>query len=480
MSLPSRIPTSNRVALAVTTVLLLGVVALSLVAYVGVSHRLAADTDRALSREAEAYGAAIGPSATRSTNDLVSLSRDYIQARTGAETATRPILLVRFASGKVLSNSQIPIESAPGAARLLDVASAERRFADVEYKSATYRVAVVPVSDPTGEVLAVFEAALSKEPAEQVAKQLAYTLAEAGLAIVLLGAALSAFVAQASLRPLRRAAKTASEVTMASLGRRIDYDGADDEVGQMVRALNAMLARLEASFDEQRHFVADASHELRTPLAIVHGHLELLAGAGLSPEDRDHALGVVFAELERMNRLVDDLLALARLDAGGLRERQPLELATLVTEAAARGSALCECRIETNAPRQVWADGDPDGLLQAVLNLVKNAAAVTPADGTITVSAARHGGRAVIEVADTGPGIRAADLPRIFDRFYRAHGPRRPDSGGSGLGLAIVKRLVELHGGTVAAFNCTDGGALFRIKLAAIDEPGDAAGAGAA
>jgi two-component system OmpR family sensor kinase len=459
----------------VTSVLVLGVVALSLVAYVGVSRRLAADVDRALSREAEAYAAAIGPSATRRTNDLVSLSREYIRARTGAESENRPVLLVKFASGKVLSNSEIALESAPADARLLDASSSGRRFADVALGRLRYRVAVIPVSDPEGRVVAVFQAALSKQPAEQVATQLAWTLFGAGLAIVLLGAAFSAFVAQASLRPLRRAARTAGEVTMSSLGRRMDYDGADDEVGRMVGALNAMLGRLEASFDEQRHFVADASHELRTPLAIVRGHLELLSGASLSAEDRAHALRVAFAELDRMNRLVDDLLALARLDAGGMREPQAMELATLVTEAAARASALCDCRVDTDAPRPVWVDGDPDGLMQAVLNLVKNAAAVTPPDGSITVAAHRQGGRAVIEVADTGPGIRPADLPRIFDRFYRAHGPRRSDSGGSGLGLAITLRLVELHGGTITARNRDEGGALFRIELPTVAAPRDAA-----
>jgi signal transduction histidine kinase len=258
---------------------------------------------------------------------------------------------------------------------------------------------------------------------------------------------------------------------MASLGQRIDYDGADDEVGGMVRALNAMLARLEASFTEQRHFIADASHELRTPVAIVRGHLELLAAGTLSAEDRTHAFEVVFAEIDRMNRLVNDLLALARLDTGQMREMQPVELTTLAAEAAAKGRGLSGCGIESRGDRLVWVHGDPDGLMQAVLNLVKNAAAVTPEDGRITVTARLETGRAVIEVADTGPGIKPADLPRIFDRFYRAPGTKRSDGGGSGLGLAITKRLVELHGGTLSARNRDEGGAVFRIDLPATGTP---------
>lgn len=471
--LPRHLSTAARVALGVTTVLVVGIVALSLIAYLGVSRRLSSDTDRALAREAEAYAAAIGPNATTRTSDLLSVSRTYLAARTGVESDAHPILLVHFAGGKVLSNSDLPLETAPGNAPLLAAETTSRQFATLHLRGAAYRVAVVPVSSPEGKVVAVFEAALSAGPAQAVAAQLAYTLAAAGMAVVLIGAVLAGFVAQGSLRPLRRAARTAAAVTSTSLGHRIDYNGAEDDVGRMVSTLNDMLARLEASFDEQRHFVADASHELRTPLAVVRGHLELLAGGTLSPEERAEALTVAFAELERMSRLVDDLLALARLDAGQRRPKQPVELGTLVSEAAARCRAVCRARLDAR-PAEVWVSGDPDGLMQAVLNLLRNADAYTPEGGTISISASREGRRAVLEVADTGPGIRPADLQRIFDRFYRSQGKRRADSGGSGLGLAITQRLVELHGGTITASNRAEGGALFRIDLPAIQAPVDA------
>lgn len=471
MSLPSRTSTSGRVALAVTTVLVTGVVVLSLVAYVGVSRRLSADMDRALAREAEAYAAAIGPDTNRRAQDLVSVSRAYLQARTGAEREHHPILLVRFASGRVLSNSSIPLESAPDNTRLISASTAGRRFSNVTLGDTSYRVAAVPVSDSAGNVLAVFEAALSVGPEQAIATQLAWTLAGAGAAVVLLGAALSAFVAQGSLRPLARAARTARTVTSSSLGERIDYNGPRDEVGEMVQALNGMLSRLETSFDEQRHFVADASHELRTPLAVVRGHLELIANASLSAEEREEATVVVFAELDRMSRLVDDLLALARLDAGQVRARQPLDAGTLLAEAAARCRTVCASHTMKTAIEPVWVDGDPDGLMQAVLNLLRNAESHTPQGGTITLTSRAEGDRAVLEVADSGPGIREADLTRIFDRFYRAQGKRRSETGGSGLGLAITRRLVELHGGTISAENRPEGGALFRIELPMVAPP---------
>jgi signal transduction histidine kinase len=169
---------------------------------------------------------------------------------------------------------------------------------------------------------------------------------------------------------------------------------------------------------------------------------------------------------------VNDLLKLARLEAGPARAYQPLELCTLGSEAVARGKALCGCSVFADCPGTVWAYGDPDALTQALLNLVRNAADHTPSTGEIVVSVRPEGTEAVIRVTDSGSGLRAEDLPHLFDRFYRASGPRSTHSGGSGLGLAITRRLVELHGGSVAAANREDGrGAVFTIRLPRIEEP---------
>lgn len=471
-----RLTTSTRVALAVMTVLVVGVVALSLLAYFGVSGRLAADTDNSLAREADAYAAAIASAGhARTGADLETASRDYLVARTGAEIDSRPILLVRFPSGKVISNSGVALETAPGNAALLAPATASHRFVTLAFEGKSYRTAVVPVTDPAGGVVAVFEAALSTAPERQIASQLAWTLLAGGVAVVLLGAVLSAVLARGSLRPLREAAATTAEVTSSSLERRVAYDGPDDEVGCMVRALNEMLDRLEQAFGEQRRFVADASHELRTPLAVIRGNTELLSRGDLSGADRAEAFAIVFAEVDRMNRLVDDLLALARLDAAaGRTPRQHVELATLAFEATARARAFSPREFAADAPEPVWVEADPDALMQALLNLLRNAAAHSGESGPVTVSARRDGDAAVLEVADTGPGIPEGDLGRIFDRFYRAQGRRAAETGGSGLGLAITKRLVELHGGKISARNAEGGGAVFRIELPAIAPPADA------
>jgi len=451
------------VALSVTIALLVGLVLLSTVVYVGVSRRMAADIEHSLVAEAEAYAAAVAPGATTSSEqDLISVSRAYLSARTSAETGGR-ILLVRFASGKVLSNSALRLESAPDGSRLLEPARAGRRFGTVHLDGGEYRVATVPVADRTGRVVAVFEAAISTASARQMSGQLGWTLFGAGFAIVLLGAALSALVARSSLRPLRAAARTASSIDVASLHDRVDYAGADDEVGSLVRALNAMLDRLQVAAGEQRRFVADASHELRTPLAVIRGHVELLSADVLSPEDRTESYGMVLDEIDRMSRLIDDLLRLARLDAGAPRSRQPVELRSLLAEAVGKCAPLVSCATERR-DGTLWVSACPDDLQQVVLNLVCNAA--THAEGaSVELRCFAEGDRAIIEIADNGPGIPDGDIEHLFERFYRTRVARSKGSRGSGLGLAIVQRIVEMYDGTVSAHNGEHGGAVFRIDL---------------
>lgn len=464
-----RLSTSVRVALAVTLVLAVGVWSLATFAYLSVSQRLGADVDRTLLREAESYSAALGQPAKNA--DLAGQTRAYLQARASAYSATNPILLVRFADGRVISNSSVKLESSAANTRALDLKMADRRFLTLSFLGRSYRAVTAPVRDTSGTPVAVFESALPTSLADDVATQLLTTLVLAGSVVVLLGAMLSAWAARASLRPLRRAASTASQVGHSSLTRRIGYNGPDDEVGQLVSAINAMLDRLEIAFGEQRRFTADASHELRTPLAVVAGHVEVLKRGGLTDEEKHEELDLVAHETDRMSRLVDDLLALARLDAGKPRAYQALELSTLLLEAAARARGLGDRVIEVKAPADVWVSGEPDQLMQAMLNLLGNAVAHTGAGGHVWLRATPGIGGVAIEVSDDGPGIQDEDLPRVFDRFYRAQGPRRGERGGSGLGLAITKRLIELHGGDIHASNRPEGGARFTIVLKRIPAP---------
>lgn len=473
MSARSRLTMSSRVAVAVAVVLTLGLAVSSFAVYWRVTGQLSADLDRSLLREAEAFNAALRPSVTAAA-DLRTATRAYLGARAQSISGTYPVLLVHFASGTplVISNTDLLFEKAPGNGAALDVATATSRFLDLTYAGVTYRAATVPILSKQGATVAVFEVALPTAASRELGAEILASLLGVAAAVIVLGTALAVLAARASLRPLTRVADTTARVTQSSLTRRIEYDGPPDEVGSMVGAINEMLERLERAFGEQRRFTADASHELRTPLAVIAGHLELLCDVELDEDERAEELHVISDEVGRMGRLVDDLLALARLESGDAPSaRQPLDVASMLDEAAARGRALGDRVIAVHAEPDLWIDGDPDQLDRAFLNLVGNAVAHTEQGGTITLAARRIGDKVEVTVADNGPGIRADELGRVFDRFYRSSGPRPGGSGGSGLGLAITSRLVELHGGTITAANRPQGGAVFTITLPRIEPP---------
>jgi signal transduction histidine kinase len=303
-----------------------------------------------------------------------------------------------------------------------------------------------------------------------VALSVAVALAAAGVLVVLGGAFASVWAARHSLTPLRQMAADAAAVTHASPGRRIAYDGPADELGSLASSLNAMLARLERSYQDQRRFVADASHELRTPVAIVRGNIELLRRASLCEEDAAESLRMIETESLRMTRLLDELLALARLE-GASRHFQPLEARTLLDEIAARARTLGERTVTVDGPSGLWVSGDPDLLEQALLNIVRNSIVHTQDSGHLALVCSAVGNRVFLSVTDDGPGIPPDDLDRIFDRFFRATGPRPEDSGGAGLGLAITSRLVDLHDGEIHAENAEPTGARFTIELPRIVPP---------
>ncbi|MHB1342299.1 MAG: sensor histidine kinase [Coriobacteriia bacterium] len=458
-----------RVALAMSLALGVGVATLAVASYSVVASSLAADTDRTLLREAEAFSAAVAASNTSATPvSLADASRQYLAARAQSSSGALPILTVRLSTGRVLSNSDIRLELAPG-----NTAPPARGFANLEYDGEEYRVATTPIVNRTGMTIGVFQAALSTTYTRAISANLAGTLGLAGLIIVILGVSISAWVARATLRPLREVAGTAERIGQNSLEGRVPYTGPSDEVGSMVASLNAMLDRLEAAFGEQRRFVADASHELRTPLAVLRGNVDLIEHAKTTDEQKATSLAIMRDELARLERLVNDLLALARLEAGPTRPFQPLDVATLLLETAGRAYSLGDRQFSVDANVNTWTLGDPDLLEQALMNLTRNAVTHTTVGGHIELAATAHGKEVCITIADDGPGLRREDLPHVFDRFYRGRGPRGDAGGGSGLGLAITRRLIELHGGSVEAANRPEGGAVFTISLPRTGRPRD-------
>jgi two-component system, OmpR family, sensor histidine kinase MprB len=363
----------------------------------------------------------------------------------------------------VSADAAAPSEGGPRGAPELPVDDAAREVAaggrDAFLRDATVEGESVRVlTAPIGEGRAV-QVALPLQDVDDTLGQLRWALVLIGVAGVALAGVLAAAVARAGLAPVRRLDRTAEEVaTTGDLARRIDVEGRD-EVARLAGTFNEMLSALEASQDSQRRLVMDASHELRTPLTALRTNIEVLAhDDGLDTGGRRRLLGDVTAQLEDLSRLVADVVSLAR-GAEQDEEREDLRLDALV-----RG---CVDRARLHAPGLTFAleatptvvRGAAGQLERAVGNMLDNAAKWSPAGGPVEVTV-RDG---VVSVRDHGPGIDTADLPHVFDRFYRAASARRLP--GSGLGLAIVRQAAEAHGGVATAAAAPGGGALMRLSL---------------
>lgn len=313
------------------------------------------------------------------------------------------------------------------------------------------------------------------------------------IALVLAGVIGTAWV-RVSLRPLRRVAATATRVTQVplasgevSLPERVPDADPRTEVGQLGAAFNRMLghvesalARREASESRLRTFAADASHELRTPLAVIRGYAELARRHREPlPEQVEHALGRVVSESARMGELVDELLLLARLDAGRPLASEPVDMTRLVLDATSDARvAAPDHHWQLDLPDEaVVVRGDEQRLRQVLANLLSNAARHTPAGTNVVASlrlAQATGGQpgpaAVISVTDDGPGIPADLQPSVFERFARGDSSRSRAAGGSGLGLSIVHAVTAAHGGA-AEVTSRPGQTRFTITLPAIPDP---------
>ncbi|MGW5354348.1 sensor histidine kinase [Streptomyces sp. NPDC004031] len=310
----------------------------------------------------------------------------------------------------------------------------------------------------------------------------------AGFVLLALLAVGSLTSARRRLSPLEAMVETASAIAEGDLSRRIATGRyGSSEVQQLSTALNAMLQQIETAVTESerataqlRHFLADASHELRTPLASVQGYLELYEKGMLDADDKERALRRVSAEAARMSRLVDELLALARLEERPGLDFHPVDLCALVRDAAADLAAQQPGRpVTLLLPEQggagggcsVWALGDETGLRQVVGNLLSNVRVHTPPDAPVVIEV-RGSVRGVrLRVSDAGPGLDARDAERAFDRFFRADPERAPDTGGAGLGMAIVHAVVQAHHGTVRLDTAKGAGLTVRVSLPGAPPP---------
>jgi heavy metal sensor kinase len=346
----------------------------------------------------------------------------------------------------------------------------EARFFDAEALTVEEPVPARLLAVPSGDGRVVVVGASLDDQHEALARLLTL-LAVGGPVAVALASGVGWLVAGAALRPVERLRVEAEAVSGSEPGRRLHIPPTGDELARLAESLNRMLGRLEDAVERERRFVGDASHELRTPLANLKAELELALRRARTPEALVESVRSAAEETDRLTRLAEDLLVLARADRGRLPvRREDLDVGELIRETlgtfSGRASEL-GVALEPSVKEGVRARVDEARMRQAVGNLIDNALRHTPRGGRVTVELAHRDGALSIEVADTGEGFAPSFLPLAFEPFSRADVARGRNDGGAGLGLAIVRAVAEAHGGTVEAENRPDGGAVVVLRIPA-------------
>ena len=366
-----------------------------------------------------------------------------------------------------LRGRQLPVT--PGVYEALR--TGEEQFEDVRLQDGTrMRVLIAPIVWQ-GQIEGVLQVASSVDVAEGAILPFHGYLLGGMAGVVAVALVSGLYLTRKSMNPVKALTRTAEAIyQVGDLSRRIEVGKGGDEIKTLGRTFNRMLDSIEQLVTSQHRFLADASHELKTPLTVIRGNAEILCrGAD------DEAADAILREATRMQRIVDDLLAIAELDAATEMRFEPVEVRALAERAVHDLEPLAGSReLWVQGDGEVLISGDVDRLERAVRNLVQNAIAATEPAGRIEVDVRRHNGMARLVVADDGRGIDPEHVPHIFERFYRVDPSRSRATGGTGLGLTIVKRVAEAHGGSVEAGRSELGGAVFEVRLPADGHAGPA------
>jgi len=462
----------GQLTLANVGLLALGIVVATAVSLMGMRHYLLDQIDAELTKSRDSLGST--QLTMRQIDSLSALA--FVHERLGSasdDDASKPdsIFAAVDGTGKAVTLGRVkPTADQRALAHAVGdphALVADRDPHDITVRGAAYRVTGVRLADGTYVLLASSTDALHKG----VAKALKLDVAIGTLLLALL-ACLTMFSVRRRMRPLEDMVETSSAIAEGDLTRRVPSSHhPTQEVEQLRLALNSMLHQVESAYRTRersaaqlRRFVGDASHELRTPLSAIRGYLQLYEKGMLTdPEERKRAWDRMNAEADRMGRLVDELLTLARLDQRPELRFKNVDLSRLVRDAAEDLRAQ-----QPGRPVSVGADGtllvraDESGLRQVLGNLVGNVRTHTPAEVPVRLGLEREDGVVRLCVADEGPGLSEEDASRIFDRFFRAGG-----GAGSGLGMAIVQSVVTAHGGEVAVRTAPGEGLAVTVTLPA-------------
>jgi two-component system OmpR family sensor kinase len=291
-----------------------------------------------------------------------------------------------------------------------------------------------------------------------------------GMSLVILAAIglTSALLATNALRPIDRMVRRARSIGEANLADRLPHPGTVDEIGRLVETLNEMLGRLERSFEVQRRFTADASHELRSPLSRLRAELEVTLRRPRSPGEYEETLRSCLEEVQRVQDLIEELLALARIDAQQPESAKPIAITDIVEAAVAVVRPRAEqhgVAVAVGGLPELLVHAAPVAAKVALANILDNAVKFSPSGGRVTIAVAADPAEAIIAVSDTGPGVSPEDAGRLFQRFFRGKASRSTDAPGVGLGLAISRALVERQGGRISVDARAKTGATFSLHL---------------
>jgi two-component system, OmpR family, sensor kinase len=462
------LPIRLRLAFWFTLLLLASVVGVGAFLLASLENDLHREIDEALWLRASRVGREIAPEGEE-LFDPVEVHADLLTLTPLEEFSTPGIYVqVHDHAGAVLAAPPnlggVPLPVTP---ELVGGALAGRTaYVTVAVGVEQIRVLLRPV-ESRGRVIGVVVVGESLHPLEFTQR----TMRQA-LAVGAIGAALACllggfWLTGRALHPVAEVTRLARRIRLTGqFDQRIAESRANDELRELTVTFNEMLEGLDRTFRRQREFLADASHELRGPLAVVRGNLSLL-GHDLPEDERRESVQDAVEEVERMSRLITDLLFLAEADAREVLERQPLDLEEIVMEVWQRAMRLDagQHTIELAEHEPVITLGDREHLLQLLWNLVDNALRYTPAGGLVRISVERVEDEAVLTVADTGIGIEMQDQPHVFERFYRADRSRPRQQGSTGLGLAIVREIAEAQGGRVTLQSAPGEGSTFRLTL---------------
>lgn len=332
-----------------------------------------------------------------------------------------------------------------------------------------WRVYSQPVLNSKGEIIGWVQAAQSLhsvyETVEDLRDQLFF-----GIPLLLFFAGFGGyFLATRALRPIDEITNTAQQITAQGLSKRLDYQGALDEVGRLAQTFDEMLTRLQSSFERERRFTADAAHELRTPLTVLKGQIDVTLSRKRNSVEYENKLHELSTQVERLIRLSNALLFLSRSDQNQISFQATsvnlCELLDVLIEQFQPFANKKGLKLIKKFSNELFVYGDNDHLIRLFMNLLENALKYTPADGEIILDAVKESNKIQITIHNTGAGISQEHLPHLFERFYRVDEDRSSQTGGSGLGLAIAQEIVNMHKGGIEAQSSQDKGVTISVRL---------------